>query len=182
MPFVADQKFVNAYVDVPFSMVVAYEQNGTINQNVQFSCLSPLPGGLFFDVNTGEIYGTATKWAMSETIVIQVDNDSLRIMVNILNTTKAPDLVIKTDNLPVLLLKTDCAIKISVDGGVGAIQYRAIGLPKGMLCHPTTGVLYGRPIAFGGKVLLTLTVTDTKSQIATRTYWWKMEDEDVKSC
>ncbi|MDI6667238.1 hypothetical protein QMA56_05875 [Leuconostoc falkenbergense] len=179
MPFVVQQKFANVYVSVPYSVVVAYEKDGKINHNIKFSC-SSLPEGLFFNEDTGEIYGMITEWVKSQTLVIQVEKEFLRVQLNVLVSATPPQIMFKTVKLPTISFKKKYATKIMVDGGNGAIQYQATGLPKGMACHPTAGVIYGEPIAFGGNSFLNVVVTDSLRNTMTHHYWLKMENEDVE--
>jgi len=179
--FVRGQLFANIYIGVPYSTVIAYMTDNEVNPNVTFQIVAgQLPGGILFNETTGELYGTATPFAETHDVQVSTINghDILTVRLNICATVSPPLKIGPLSKIIILQKGQFFAQKIAVDGGVGKINYSCHGLPCGLYCHGTTGVIYGQPIAFGGDTTITITVMDSQNTTDTVKVIIRMVQDD----
>ncbi|MDI6553506.1 putative Ig domain-containing protein [Leuconostoc falkenbergense] len=179
MTFLFPQTCAAAYRTENYSAYVIYVHDEMINEQVNFYTNGELPGGLVLNPSTGEISGMVTSFAQSHSFNVGVTGTHDTTVVSIM-VKDGPIPVITIDFPSVIKLTKDqfFAQQIIVSGGIGAISYGCHGLPKGMRCHQSVGVIYGRPEAFGGNTVVTITAIDSNNNKTYKTFTMRMIQDD----
>jgi hypothetical protein len=174
MGFVTSDILPSAYLNVPYAVTVAYLKNKSINQGVVFQMQTILPGWLTFDASKAELYGTPQDWSHSETLLLRADDDEVYLKL-LISTEPIGDLTLVTTELPRLYQDQFYVTALTWRGGVGRLMFTASTLPNGLYLHAKSGVLYGYPTVFGGRVAFTVTVTDEANHQVQRNFVLRME-------
>jgi len=151
--------------------------NGTGGYGTLLYSVSPtLPSGLNLNSSTGFITGTPTVVQGATTYTITVTDSVPQTSSKTFTlTVEAPPAISTVLAVPTSALTIGVAASaftpVTATGGYGTLSY-AIGtsLPGGLIFNTSTGVVSGTPTVISSSNPYTVTVTDTLSQLSSKTF------------
>ena len=131
-----------------------------------------VPPGLNFNTNTGSLSGTPTGSGGSYTVVVTVTDSNSVTANRSYSMTVNPALAVNgPSTLPAGTASLAYSATLTAVGGSGVYTWSATGLPANLSLASATGVIGGSPVTNAGSPFtVTVTVTDSASFTATKTY------------